>query len=147
MFKEGLEYIVHSHPIKNDRSFMTMGQLKRVVNASKNLSLISVQYTKECNLKHEREMLLHKNINDPMNEVIPLIKNKHDVGAFFSNSIYLVLLLSFILFNNVCLVATIVNVDVVENMNNVLNNVSAVLIIIAVSHIYGFQERRTNDTG
>ena len=43
LFKEGIEYIVHSHSYKNDKSLGTTQQLKRVVNASRNLALMSMQ--------------------------------------------------------------------------------------------------------
>ena len=44
-------------------------------------------------------------------------------------------------------VATIVNVEMHENLINVLNNVSVVFIIVMVSQMYIFQESRTNDMG
>ena len=71
-----------------------------------------------------------------MNEIVLVMKDKHDVGAFFFKFVYPVLLFIFLLFSNVWLVATIVNVDVFENMNNVLNNLNLVLIIVVVSQIY-----------
>jgi hypothetical protein len=41
--KDGKEYIVHAHRMKTDRSFATTRQLKRMVNASKILTLMSVK--------------------------------------------------------------------------------------------------------
>ena len=49
LFKEGIEYIVHSHSYKNDKSLGTTQQLKRVVNASQNLALMSMQVQEEKN--------------------------------------------------------------------------------------------------
>ena len=42
LFKDGIQYIVHSHRLKTNRSFANIGQLKRVINASKELTLMSV---------------------------------------------------------------------------------------------------------
>ena len=52
LFKEGIEYIVHSHSFTNDRSLGTTQQPKRVVNASRNLALMSMQFKEENNPKH-----------------------------------------------------------------------------------------------
>ena len=168
MFKEGIEYIVHSHSFKNDNSLGTTQQLKRVVNASRNLALMFVQFKEEKNPKHEKEVSLHHNV-PIMVDSVPMIKHKCDVGTIsFICSIFI---FSFLLINNVWLVSTILNVNLVENginvLNNVsvvlivstilnvnlvenginvLNNVSAVLIVIMMSQMYMFQEIWTNDT-
>ena len=42
LFKEWIEYIVHSHSFKNGRSLGTTQQLKMVVNASQNSTLVSM---------------------------------------------------------------------------------------------------------
>lgn len=42
LFKDGIQYIVHSHKIKTGRSFTNTGQFKRVINASKDLTLMSI---------------------------------------------------------------------------------------------------------
>ena len=59
LFKEGIEYIVHSHSFKNDKSLGTTQQLKRVVNACRNLALMSIQCKEENNPKHEEEVSFH----------------------------------------------------------------------------------------
>ena len=61
LFKEGIEYIVHSHTIKNDRSLGTTQQLKSVVNASRNLALMSMQCKEKKNPKHEKQVAFHYN--------------------------------------------------------------------------------------
>ena len=42
LFKDGIEYIVHSHSFKNYISLGTTQQLKMVVNASRNLVIMSM---------------------------------------------------------------------------------------------------------
>jgi hypothetical protein len=51
--KDGKEYIVHAHRMKTDRSFATIGQLKRMVNASKSSTLMFVTKLEVCDAKHE----------------------------------------------------------------------------------------------
>ena len=51
LFKDGIEYIVHSHSFKNDRSLGNTQKLKRVVNASWNLALMSMQCKEKRNPK------------------------------------------------------------------------------------------------
>ena len=57
MFKEGIEYIVHSHSFKNDTSLGTTQQLKMVVNASQNLALMFVQ-CKEDKMKRMKSSVI-----------------------------------------------------------------------------------------
>ena len=56
LFKKGIEYIVHSYSLKNDRSLGTTQELKMVVNASQNLPLMYMQCKEEKNPKHEKEV-------------------------------------------------------------------------------------------
>ena len=56
LFKEGIEYIVHAHRIKNDWSLVTTRQLKRVVIASKSLTLMSMQVKEESNPEHKMKV-------------------------------------------------------------------------------------------
>ena len=128
MFKEGIEHVVHAHPMKNDRSFVTTRKSKMVVNASRNLTLVFVQ----------QEVSLHQNILDSKHEVVPIVKNKYDVGTFSFASVYSILLFSFLLFNSIWLIATTMNVEMHEILINVLNNVSVVFIVIMVSQMYTF---------
>ena len=81
-----------------------------VVNASKNLTLVSVKAKEESNPKHEMEVSMHRN---SMMNIVHVWKEKHDVGTFFFTSLYLFLLFSFLLFNSVWLIAAIVNGDVI----------------------------------
>jgi len=135
---------VHSHSIKSNRSFVTTGQLKMVVNASKNLTLVSVKSKEESNPKHDMEVSMHRNT---MMNIVPVWKEKHDVGAFSFTSLYSVLLFSFLLFSSVWLIAATVNVDVIINGINVLSNVSAVMITVVMRQMYRFQEKWMKDTG
>jgi hypothetical protein len=55
--KDGIEYIVRAHHMKTDMSLVNTGQMKRLVNASKNLSLMSVKAEEECDPKHSDEIV------------------------------------------------------------------------------------------
>ena len=61
LFKEGIEYIVHSHTFKNDKSLGTTQQLKGVVNAIRSLTLMSMQCKEKKNPKNEKEVKFHYN--------------------------------------------------------------------------------------
>ena len=80
-----------------------------------------------------------------MVDSVPMIKQKHDMGTI--SFICSILIFIFLLINNVWLVSTILNVNLVENGINVLNNVNAMLIVIMISQMYRFQEEWTNDVG
>ena len=63
---------VHSYSFKNDISLGTTQQLKMVVNASRNLILMSVQFKEEKNHKHENKVSLHH--NEPiMVDSVPMV--------------------------------------------------------------------------
>ena len=80
LFKEGIEYIVHSHSFKNDRSLGITQQLKRVVNAIQNLTLMPMQFKEENNPMHENEVSLHYN-TPIMVDNVSMVKHKHGVGT------------------------------------------------------------------
>ena len=54
----------------------------------------------------QQEVSLHENIYDSKVELVPVVKDKYDVGTFSFASAYSVLLFGFLLFNSVWLVAT-----------------------------------------
>jgi hypothetical protein len=101
LIKDGIKYIVRSHHMKRNIYLSTTRQLKRIVNASKNVSLMSAKtiegYDLKCNNeivkfvtsykafqyspKQPHEDSLYSSIEDPVN------KNKGVVDSFFS-SIY-----------------------------------------------------------
>jgi hypothetical protein len=54
-----------AHRMKTDGSFVATGQLKRMVNASRSLTLMSVT-------KHE--------VSDAKHEMIPYVSNNHEVS-------------------------------------------------------------------
>ena len=58
----------------------TTQQLKRVINASRNLALMSMQVKEEKSPKHEEEVSLHHNTSTMVDNV-PMIKHKHDTST------------------------------------------------------------------
>jgi hypothetical protein len=63
--KDGKEYIVRAHCMKTDRSFTATWKLKRMVNASKSLTLMSVT-------KHE--------VSDAKHDMVQYASNSHEVS-------------------------------------------------------------------
>ena len=121
----------------------TTQQLKRVVNASQNLAHMSMQCREKKNPKHKKEVSFHYNTLVMIGSVY-MVKIQHDMGTIsFKCSM---LIFSLLLISSIWLVPTILNEDFVEKEINVLNNVSAMLIIIMLSHMCRFQEEWTSDT-
>jgi hypothetical protein len=70
IFKDGIEFIVRAHHMKTNLSIVSTGQMKTLVNASKNLSLMSVK--EECDSNYDKmfqdsqevhnEMMLHESV-------------------------------------------------------------------------------------
>ena len=52
---------MHSHSFKNDNLLGTTQQLKRVANASQNLTLMAMQCKEKKNHTHEKEVSFHDN--------------------------------------------------------------------------------------
>jgi hypothetical protein len=57
LIKDGIEYIVIDHPMKSDLSLVTIGQLKRIVNVSKNVSLMSTKGIEGCDIECNNEIV------------------------------------------------------------------------------------------
>ena len=121
---------MHSHSFKNDKSLGTTQQLKRVVNASRNLALMSIQCKEEKIPKHEKEVSFHYNAPILVDSV-SMVKSQHGLGTIsFTCSMFI---FSLLLISSMWLGSTMLNEDVIKNVINVLNNVSAVLIVVLLS--------------
>jgi hypothetical protein len=73
-----------------------------------------------------------------------MVKSQHGLGTIsFIGSMFI---FSLLLINSMWLVPTMLNEDVIKNVISVLNNVSAVLIVILLSQMYRFQETWIGDT-
>ena len=63
LFKEGIKYIVQSHPFKTCRSFVKMEQLKRATYLRKILTLMFVQFKEsKCKMEVTKLDFGHKNM-------------------------------------------------------------------------------------
>ena len=113
----------------------TTQQLKRVVNASRNLALMSMQCKEKRNPKHEKEVSFHYNAHILVDSV-PMVKHKHYMGRI--SFIYSILILNLLLITSIWFVPTILNEDFVEKGINVLNYVSALLIVVMLIQKYRF---------
>ena len=71
---------MHSHSFKNDKSLSTTKQLKRVVNVSQNLAIMSMQCKEKNNPKHEKEVSFHYDA-PVMVDMVSMVKNGHDMGT------------------------------------------------------------------
>jgi hypothetical protein len=57
LIKDGIKYIVRAHHMKSDLSLVTTRQLKRIVNARKNVSLMSAKAIEGCDLECNNEIV------------------------------------------------------------------------------------------
>jgi len=152
--KDGKEYIVCAHHMKTDRSFAATGQLKRMVNASKSLTLMSV-------IKHE--------VSDAKHEMIPYVSNSHEVSPGVQHEVqlhnlitvpvqkrkhvvslaHLVLLFGLLLFSSVWMLTTTNNVDecAVDGMITLINNDISVFMFVVISQVIIIPAERMDDTG
>ena len=96
----------------------TTQQLKRVVNASQNLALMSMQVKEEKNPKHEEEVSLHHNTSI-MVDNFPMTKHKHDTST--NSFTYSMLIFILLLISSIWLIPRILNEDFMEKGVNVLN--------------------------
>ena len=74
-----------------------------------------------------------------------MVKSQHDMGTISFKCSMLVF--NLLLISSIWFVSTILNEDFVEKGINVLNNVSAMLIVVMLSQMYRFHEEWTNDMG
>jgi hypothetical protein len=149
--KDGKEYIVRVHRMKTYRSFATIGKLKRMVNASKSLTLMSVTNQKESDAKHEMVKYVsnnHEVSQEVQHEVqlhtlvtFPVQKRKHVFSFSFT---YSVLLFSLLLFSGVLLLIATKNVDecAIDGMITLINNVILVFMFVVVSQVIIFPKQK-----
>ena len=103
---------MHSHTFKNGKSLDTTQQLKKVVNASRNLALMSMQCKEKKNPKHKKEVSFHYNA-PVMVDSVSKVKCQHDMGTIsFKSSI---LIFSFLSINNLWMISTNLNKYFIEN--------------------------------
>jgi hypothetical protein len=122
IFKDGIEFIVRSHQMKMNLTVVTIGNVKKLVNANiQDSSLQSIVGSKE----------------DPLVDVVTIKKGKYVDGSFSFAYVYSFLFFSLLLISGVCLLATTMNGRVCEfkGMVNFLNNVVSIFIIIVMSQV------------
>ena len=100
---------------------------------------MSMQCKEKNNPKHEKEVSFH------YNAPVLVDSGQHDMGTISLKCSMLIF--NLLLINNIWFVPTILNEYFVKKGINVLNNVSAVLIVVMLSQMYRFQEEWAGDTG
>jgi hypothetical protein len=74
-----------------------------------------------------------------------MVKSQHGLGTIsFTGSMFI---FSLLLISSMWLGPTMLNEDVIKNVINVINNVSAMLIVVLLRQMYRFQEEWIGDTG
>jgi hypothetical protein len=153
--KDGKEYIVHAHHMQTDRSFAATGQLKRMVNERKSLTLMSIKKQEVSDAKHD---------------MIPYVSNIHEVSPEVQHEVQLrnliivvvqkgnnivslslaclVILISLILFSGVWLLTTTKNVDdcAIDGMITLVNNAISFFMFVVISQVIIVPTERRDDT-
>jgi hypothetical protein len=118
--KEGNEYVVHAHHIKENQSLQTMEQLRKANYASKTPIIVP---NKAVDLKHEHEMVLEWKFNHTLfQDKIMSCKHIKHISSFA----VIFLMLSLLMFSTWMAVAS-VRCERVQVDNNMLSVVMVVL--------------------
>ena len=80
-----------------------------------------------------------------MIDSVSMVKSQHDMCIISFKCLMLVF--NLLLINSIWFIPTILTADFLEKWINVLNNVSAVLIVVMLSQLYRFREEWTSNTG
>jgi hypothetical protein len=142
--------------MKTDKSFADTGQLKRMVNASRSLTLMSITKHEVSDSKHEMIPYV-SNSHEVSPEVqhkvqlhnlitVPIQKGKHVLSFSFA---YLVLFISLLLFSGVWLQSATKNIDdcAINEMITLINNVISVFMFVVISQVIIILAERMDDTG
>ena len=146
LFKDGIEYIVKAHHMKNEGSIVNTGHLKMIVNASSRLTLMSAT-TNEDQMQVESSLqpvMVKKSLDDSFSNDVPM-QGIQRVDTFHFSSVYSVLLLLFLLVGTMWVMDATMNLG--GCMVNCVNNTISFLIMFVMSQIFRLPTGCTSDTG
>jgi hypothetical protein len=123
--KEGQEYVVHAHHVKENKTLQTMEQLKKAVQAINKPIIVSNQV---IDLKQEQEMIVEWKINQSLlQDKLMLCKYYKHISSFA----VVFFMLSLVMLSTWMIVAS-VRCDRVQMANNMLSVVMIVLQMILI---------------
>ena len=130
MFNKGTEYVVHTHHIKENQSFVTMEQLRKVVYSRKNVT------PKLDDLKQESKMVVacrsnHTLLQDEFLSCNLVEKNRH-VGSF---SVMFLIWLSLLMFSTWMVVGS-ERCEQMQMANNMCSVIMVVLQLIMMRRVH-----------
>jgi hypothetical protein len=127
--KEGNEYVVHAHNLKENQSLQTMEQLRKATYASNTPIIVS---SKTIDLKHEHEMVVEWKFNHT------LLQDKLMSCKYFkhiSSFAVIFLMLSLLMFSTWMVVAS-VRCERVQVAHNMLSVVMVVFQLILMRQVH-----------
>ena len=145
LFKNGIEYIIRAHRMKNGGSIVNTGHLKMIVNASSKLTLMSV-VASEDQVQAEsclQPVMVKEDLNDSFSNGV-LVQGIQKVDTFSISSVILVLLL---LFQLVGMWMMDVTVETGGCMVACINSVMAFFIMCLMVQIFRIPVVCIGDTG
>jgi hypothetical protein len=127
--KEGNEYVVHAHHLKENQSLQTMEQLRKATYASNTPIIVPNQ---AIDLKHEHEMVVEWKFNHTLlqDKLMSCKYYKH-----ISSFAVIFLMLSLLMFSTWMVVAS-VRCERVQVANNMLSVVMVVLQLILMRQVH-----------
>ena len=138
--KEGQNYVVHAHHVRENITLKTMEQLKKAVQASNKPIIVSNEV---IDLKQEQEMIVEWKINHK------LLQDKLMSCRYFkyiSSFAVIFLMLSLAMFSTWMIVAS-VRCNRVQMANNILSVVMIVLQLILMRQVHRTEFRDRGQAG
>jgi hypothetical protein len=120
LIKEGKEYVVHDHHLKENQSLQTMEQLRKTSHASNTPIIVSNQV---IDIKQKHEMIVEwKNNHTLLQDTLMSCKYYKHISSF----IVIFLMLSLVMLSTWMIVASII-CDRVQMANNMMSVIMVVL--------------------
>jgi len=144
LFKKGIEYVVHSHNTKADKSLFIVKQLKQAAYASEDVVVQSKEPKQEIskvNYKQkdmlEGSKIEHQQLQQDKLSFVSAMKGKQ--GMVTAMSILSMLLMGLLLFSGAWILAANMNVDAGEKGLDIFYSLCVLLTIAWMSKVYRFR--------
>lgn len=145
LFKNGIQYIIRAHHMKNGGSIVNIGHLKMIVNASNKLTLMFVaasedQVQAESSLQ---PVMVKEDLKGSFSNNVS-IREVQNVDTLSISSVISILLLLLLVVDAMWVMDVIVETG--GFMVNYVNNAISYVFMFVVGHMFKFPIGHTNDT-
>jgi hypothetical protein len=140
LIKEGNEYVVHAHHLKENQSLQTMEQLRKATHATNTPIIVPNQ---AIDLKHEHEMIVEWKFNNTFLQDKPMSCKYYKHISSFA---VIFMMLSLLMFST-WMVVSPVRCDRVQVANNMLSLVMVVLQLILMRQVHRTKFKNKEQVG